>query len=159
MKNLKFKTALLLILTISMVTSVFAQGPPPGGRRGGFNAEEMVKREKQNVYKVIEDLSDDQKMLLDGIYDEFIVSFNELREEVMQSRDFQAMRPKMIALRDEKDELIADVLSEDQFKLYEGLMEKQRSQRRENMERNGGGRRNAPENDTLPKQDSTNSIN
>lgn len=143
MRKVGIQITLLSFLTLLGTASLFAQGgPPPGGRggRGGFNPEEMVKREKQNVYKVIEDLSDDQKMLLDGIYDEFIVSFNELREEMRQTRDRQSMRPKMEALRDEKDGLIKDVLSEEQFKLYVGMMEKQRSQRRENMERNGNQR-------------------
>jgi len=146
--------ATLLILVLVSVDSVFAQGPPPGGRGGrgrGFNIDDMIKREKQNVYKVIEDLSADQKMLLDGIYDEYVLSFKELREEVMQTRDFQAMRPKMIALRDEKDDLIKDVLSEDQFVLYQGLMDKQQRQRRDAVERNRN-RRNQQE-QTLPEEE------
>jgi hypothetical protein len=104
----------------------------------------MIKREKQNVYKAVEDLSADQKLLLDGIYDEFSLSFKELRDEMMQSRDFQAMRPKMEALRDEKDGLIKDVLSEDQFLIYQGLMDNRRKQMQENMQRRQDGQGRPP---------------
>ena len=139
MKKTTIEILVLFLLLFAAESSAFAQGGPPpgGGRRGGFDPEEMVKREKQNVYKIIEDLSDDQKMLLDGIYDEFNVSFRELRDEIRKTRDFQNMRPKMEALRDEKNELIKDVLNEEQFARYMGMMEKQQKKRKENMQRRG----------------------
>ena len=52
-----------------------------------------------------------------------------------ETRDFQSMRPKMQALRSEKDQLIKDVLNEDQFAIYEGIMENRRNQMRDNMQR------------------------
>jgi hypothetical protein len=105
-------------------------GPPPGGGGpGGFDPDEMVKREKQNVYKSITDLTDDQITLLDGIYEEFSVSFKEIRDEVMKTRDFQNMRPKMEALMKEKDDLIRDVLNEEQFAIYTAIVEDRRRQR------------------------------
>lgn len=136
-----------MLLLVSVAASLYAQqGPPPGGPprggRGGFDPDEMIKREKQNVYKVVADLSDDQKMLLDGIYEEYGQSFKELREEMRQSRDFQSMRPKMMALREEKDGLIKDVLSEEQFQLYLDLMENRRNQMRQNMQQRGQDRSN-----------------
>ena len=155
MKNRGIQILLSSLIVLSAVTA-FAQGPPPGGRQGrgrGFNPDEMIQREKQNVYKAIEDLSEDQKLLLDGIYDEYGTSFKELRDEVMETRDFQSMRPKMLALRDEKDGLIKDVLNEDQFALYQGLMDKQQRQRREAMERNRNRRQT--ENDSIPSEDGT----
>lgn len=137
MKKINFQIGLMFLILLSTTPVLFAQGgPPPGGRRGGFDPAEMVKREKQNVYKVITDLTNDQKMLLDGIYEEFAVSIEELRDEVRQTRDFQAMRPKMLALREEKDDLIKDVLNENQFMLYQDMMDKQQIQRRKNMQRN-----------------------
>ncbi len=141
MKNtVKIVLPLIAFLLLGTIDLFAQQGPPPGGPPrgrgpGGFDPSEMVQREKQNVYKAIDDLSDDQKLLLDGIYDEFILSFKELRDEMMQSRDFQAMRPKMEALRDEKDQLIKDVLNEDQFAIYQGIMENRRNQMRNNMQR------------------------
>ena len=129
---------LIILLICANVIVVFAQ-PRDGRGPGGFDPDEMIKREKQNVFKAIADLSDDQKMLLDGIYDEFSLSFKELRDEMRQTRDFQAMRPKMEALRDEKDGLIKDVLNEDQFLIYQGLMDNRRRQMQENMQRRQGG--------------------
>lgn len=134
--------SLTVLLSFVLIVPAFAQGPGGGRGPGGFDPDEMIKREKQNVFKAIEDLSDDQKLLLDGIYDEFSLSFKELREEMMQTRDFQAMRPKMEALRDEKDGLIKDVLSAEQFVIYQGLMENRRRQMQENMQRRQGGRGN-----------------
>jgi len=160
MKKISIQLLLFAFLIFAGANSLFAQGGPPGGRPGGFDPDEMVKREKQNVYKAITDLSDDQKMLLDGIYDEFILSFKEIREEMRQTRDFQAMRPKMEALRNEKDGLIKDVLNENQFQIYQGLMENRRQQMRENMQQ----RQNRPDNpptellppDEAPAQDGIN---
>jgi hypothetical protein len=135
---LKIRNSILLaIMTLFVSTQLMAQGgPPPGGGPGGFDPDEMVKREKQNVYKEITDLSDDQKTLLDGIYEEFSVSFKEIRDEVMKTRDFQNMRPKMEALMKEKDDLIRDVLNEDQFAIYNGIVEDRRKQRQARMPQN-----------------------
>ena len=128
MKTLE-KTGLVLMLLFCVgIVPLFAQGPPGGGP-GGFDPDEMIKREKQNVFKSITDLNDDQKLLLDGIYDEFSLSFKELREEMMQTRDFQAMRPKMQALQTEKDGLVKDVLNDDQYLIYQGIIEQRRAQR------------------------------
>jgi hypothetical protein len=129
-----------ILLFLSVTVSLYAQqSPPPGGPprggRGGFDPDEMIKREKQNVYKVVTDLSDDQKMLLDGIYEEYGQSFKELREEMRQSRDFQSMRPKLMALREEKDGLIKDVLNEEQYGLYQGVIENRRNQMRQSIQR------------------------
>jgi hypothetical protein len=135
---------LMVFLSITSAMTAFAQRPGGGRGPGGFDPDEMIKREKQNVYKAVEDLSADQKLLLDGIYDEFSLSFKELRDEMRQTRDFQAMRPKMEALRDEKDGLIKDVLSEDQFVIYEGLMDNRRKQMQENMQRRQDGQGRPP---------------
>ncbi len=156
MKNTGNKVISAILLFLAVSTTLYAQqGPPPGGPRGGrggFDPDEMVKREKQNVYNAIEDLSDDQKLLLDGIYDEYILSFKELREEMRQNRNFQEMRPKMMALREEKDGLIKDVLNADQFQIYQGIMENRRSQMRENAQR-GRNRQNAPDEDTPTEEE------
>jgi hypothetical protein len=129
----------LVIMTLLVSIQLMAQTgtPPGGGSPGGFDPDEMVKREKQNVYKEITDLSDDQKTLLDGIYEEFSASFKEIRDEVMKTRDFQNMRPKMEALLKEKDDLIHDVLNEDQFTIYTGIVEARRRQRQERAAQNG----------------------
>ena len=157
MKTFSVKSILIAFLMAIAVSSLFAQGGPPpgpppgGGRPGGFDPDEMIKREKQNVFKAIADLSDDQKLLLDGIYDEFSQSFKEIRDEMRQTRNFQEMRPKMQALRTEKDGLIKDVLNEEQFAIYTDLMENRRRQMQEMRQRQGGN--GNPPSDIPPQQE------
>lgn len=134
MKKLWFAIVMLAIF----LGSSLPLAAQPGGRPGGFDPDEMIKREKQNVYNAITDLNDDQKLLLDGIYDEYSLSFKELREEMRRTRDFQAMRPKMQALQTEKNDLIKDVLNEEQFAIYTGMIEERRRQFRENRPADGG---------------------
>lgn len=137
MKTSGIQTLIFSALFCTLSISLLAQpGGGPGGP-GGFDPDEMIKREKQNVLKAVTDLTDDQKLLLDGIYDEFSLSFKELREEMMQTRDFQAMRPKMEALRKEKDDLMRDVLNDDQYNIYLGIVEERRRQMGNNRRANG----------------------
>ncbi|MEP0985418.1 hypothetical protein [Ekhidna sp.] len=120
----------MLILFIGISISTLAQ--PPGGGRGGRpggGPEEMIAREKQALYSKVKDLTDDQKLLLDGIYEEFSTTLKETFEELRQSNDREGRRKKMEALRKEKDELIADVLNEDQFEIYKSLSQTRREKR------------------------------
>ena len=156
MKRDRFLTAVLLLVFTFSGISVCAQSQGRGPGPGGFDPDEMVKREKQNLYKSIDDLTDDQKLLLDGIYDEFALSIRELRNEMRQTRDFQAMRPKMMALREEKNGLIKDVLNEEQYEVYLGLMENRRRQIEEYRQRRrdaGDDRPNPPSSDGAPSKD------
>jgi len=118
------KLLLVIVIMFSSVSSIIAQR---GG--GGFNRNDMILREKQNLYKELASLSEDQKMLINGIYDEFSQSLGEAMEEVRKTRDWEKMRPTMQALRIEKDELMFDVLNEDQYAVYQELSETQREQR------------------------------
>ena len=127
--------AALIMLTFSS----FSQ--PPGGRRGG-GPDEMIKREKQALYTKITDLSDDQKLLLDGIYEEFGVTLKETFEEMRNSSstDREGRRAKFMALRKEKDELVKDVLNEDQYKIYEEISAPRRGRRGQGTDPNGDGK-------------------
>ena len=116
-----FSVSVLLV----SVSSLLAQAP--GGRRPaeggppGGGPEEMLSREKQALYEQVTDLNDDQVALLDGIYEEFATTLKEAFEESRGSGDREARREKMQALRQEKDALIADVLNEEQYAIYEKL--------------------------------------
>lgn len=120
-----YKIGLMLVVSLS---SFFAMAQ----RHGGFDPNEMIAREKQNLYTELTDLSKDQKMLIEGIYDEYSLSFTELREEVRQSGNYQTMRPKMEALTKEKDELMRDVLNDEQYAVYENII----NDRRQRMQQN-----------------------
>ena len=99
-----------------------------------MDPSEMVEREKEMVYSKVSDLSEDQTMLLDGIYEEFGVTLKETMDEIRKTRNFEMMREKMPALQEEKDLLVKDVLNETQYEEYMTLMEKNRKQRRDRME-------------------------
>lgn len=135
MKN--FKKIILSALLVVLASTAFAQ-PPGGGRRGG-GPDELIKREKQALYTKITDLSEDQKLLLDGIYEEFGVTLKEAFEEMRTSSSSrEGRREKMMALRKEKDELVKDVLNEDQFKIYQEVSTPRRG-RRQGTDPNGDG--------------------
>ncbi|WKN42740.1 hypothetical protein [Tunicatimonas pelagia] len=118
MMNLQ-NALLSILMLVASFTSVIAQRS--GGGRPGGDPQEMISREKQALYEQITDLSDAQKELLDGIYEEFGVTLQETFQEPRQSGDREARREKMQALLEEKNELIADVLSEDQYAIYTEL--------------------------------------
>jgi len=109
---------LCAVLICASFNTVMAQRMSP---------EDMVTREKQNVYKELTDLSKEQKELMDGIYDEFTQTFKETMDEVRKTRSYDQMRVKMEALRNEKDGLIADVLNEKQFAAYQEAAKNKRA--------------------------------
>lgn len=130
------KTHIISFLTLGLliILSLNAICQPPGGR---MTPEETVLREKQNMYKKITDLSEDQTVLIDGIYDEFAQSFDEIRKEARENRDREGMRTKMETLRSEKDELMKDVLSDSQWVIYEEMNAAQKKKMEERREQRG----------------------
>lgn len=126
---------ILVILFVIVTSSAIAQPPGggrPGGGRPGGNPEEMIEREKQTLYNKVENLTSDQKLLLDGIYEEFAVTLKENMEEMRENNDRESRREKMEALRKEKDNLIADVLDTEQFEIYQSISKKRRERREGN---------------------------
>ncbi|BDD05232.1 hypothetical protein [Aureibacter tunicatorum] len=99
-----------------------------------INPEELVLREKQNLYSKLNDLTEDQTFIIDGIYDELVVSMKELRNEVRKSGDRSQMREKVMKLFEEKDGLMKDVLNESQFNVYTEMVSKQREERKKRMQ-------------------------
>ena len=94
----------------------------------------MLAREKQNVLENVENLTEDQKMLVSGIYDEYAVSLKEKFEEARESGSREGMREKMQLLKAEKDALIKDVLNEAQFMTYQRLTEGRRGKKEDQNE-------------------------
>lgn len=135
MKKSQSVSSILIILLSIISFGAIAQ--PPAGR---LSPEEMAQREKQNLYKKITDLSEDQTALVDGIYDEFAQSLDEARKEARENRDREAMRTKMTALREEKDGLMKDVLNDSQWAIYEEMnaAQKKKMEERRQQRQNGG---------------------
>ena len=116
----------ILILLIGLLSFNIAQAQRPGG-----SIEERVAREKQAIKKKITDLSADQTMLLDGIYDEYGETLQETFEEVRATGNWKELRGKMTALKEEKDGLIKDVINDDQYEIYLSVVQR-RSERKGN---------------------------
>lgn len=136
MKRLILSSIVLFISTLSIQAQPpGGRGGRPGGRPGGFDPEEMIKREKESVFKKVENLTADQTELINGIYDEFGETLSETIQEARKNRNWREMRPKMQALREEKDLLMKDVLNEHQFEAYLSIVESQRERR--SRKRNG----------------------
>jgi len=116
---------LFFFLTLSLFGFIsFAQPPGGGSSRGrapgGFNFNEMVLREKDNVMK-IDNLNWMQQELLDGIYTEYGTTMQETFQEIRKTRNFGEMRTKMTSLQEEKNLLIKDVLNDNQYQKYLSL--------------------------------------
>ncbi|UII25492.1 hypothetical protein LVD15_19605 [Fulvivirga maritima] len=100
-----------------------ALGQP--GRRGDF--ADRIDEEKKEVLQEITDLNDDQKLLIEEVYEQFKASL----KNTMSTGERGEMREKFQDIKTEKDNAIKDVLNEDQFKLYEELMQKRKPPRRQ----------------------------
>ena len=94
----------------------------------GWDAKAMAAREKAMLYKKTDGLSEDQKLLIDGIYEEYAVSMDEIVQEVRKTRNWKEMRPKMMELREEKTLLMQDLLNADQYAVYADMMNEQDKQ-------------------------------
>jgi len=126
------KTILTLLVFMSAATTLlYAQR----GRPGGFDPKEMALREKENVLKKVDSLSDTQVMLIDGIYEEFSETVTETFEEIRRTRNYREMRTKMAELRDEKNLLIKDVLNKSQYLVYLDIVEENRPAQRNQGDR------------------------
>jgi len=105
----------------------------PGGMGGGnFDPSVFVDRQMEELKEKLE-LSDDQEKQVREI---IITSFETMRNarDEMRDGDRDAMREKMLQMREEQKQKIKAVLSEDQFVKYEQIL-KERSERM----RQGGG--------------------
>lgn len=117
---------LFLVVLLSTV-SVYAQKEKRSNRGGDPS---------QRMEKLITELKLDEKQAAD-----FRKLNEEFREKMMKERenmdsDRQKMREKMTTMRDEMNTKVKKILTEEQYKLYQEKMEKQRPGNRK-----GGGRK------------------
>ena len=82
----------------------------------------------------------DDKALLKArpVYQKTMDDSKTLMEEAMAAGDWQSMRPKMEAIRNQHKEALQKILTEEQMK---GLEKYEQEQRQSQMERFGGGNR------------------
>ena len=122
------RSILLLFIILVSLTSLLAQGGPGMGRP--FDPARMAAAEKQLLLDSINGLNDDQKIIIEAIYEDYASSFSGAREN-MDPDNRSAMREKMMKIRDEKNEALKAVLTEDQFDRFSEILEKRRMQAQE----------------------------
>ena len=128
------KTLSLFVLLSCVVLDLSAQPQNPGGPGGRRDPGAMVKAEKQLVLDSISGLNDDQKLIIDQIYQDYESSFAKARE-TMTPDNREAARATMTAIRDSKNEALQAILTEEQFGKYQALMEMVRERAREQRSR------------------------
>lgn len=109
MNRIKQSIFIATVLILGNVTSLLAQRMSP---------EDMVAREKLNVYEKLSNLSANQKTLMDGIYDEFAQTYKETFDEIRRTRNWSKIGEQIGALTTEKNSLMADVLNDEQFAIF-----------------------------------------
>ena len=119
----------IILLALINLSAVVAQGQGPGQRHGNVNRGERIAQEKERVLAKVTDLSDDQKMLFDVIYDDYQKAFKGAFDNI-QRGDREGNRAKMDKIRTDKDEAIKDIFSAEQFVLYKQAMGAGMQQRR-----------------------------
>lgn len=111
------------LFTLLFFISFAAQGQI---RYGSYDPAKMVTREKLSLLKKLDDLSPDQRQLLDGIYDEYGTTVKERMDEAYKKQNWESLRDDFVNLALEKDKLIFDLLNEEQYQIYDELAEEQR---------------------------------
>lgn len=117
---------------------------PQGGMGGpgNFDPAAFVDRQMEELKEGLQ-LSDEQEKQVREIITAGFETMSKAREEMQDGGgDFEAMREKMQAMREEQTAKIKAVLSEEQFAKYEQIQ----AERRERMRQNGFGGQGGPQN-------------
>ena len=123
----------IIILMIATTSLSLAQGGP--GRQ--FNPTQMANDEKQILLDSIKGLNDDQQLIIDAIYQDYISAVTKAREN-FDSGDRASMRASMMKVQEEKNEALAAVLTEEQYSDFLEILERRREQAQQRRQ----GRRN-----------------
>ena len=143
MKRISFLLmAIVLVFSVSCnklkQNSQEQQQMGPGGGMGGpgnFDPAAFVDRQMEELKEGLE-LTDDQEKQVREILTAGSETMRKAREEMQDGGgDFEGMREKMQQMREEQNQKIKAVLSEDQFVKYEQIQK----ERRERMRQGGGG--------------------
>jgi hypothetical protein len=128
--RLFFLFAIMTFCSFSISQAQDANPPQQRSQRGG----QFAAMEKQLVLDSLQDLSNDQKLIIESIYTDFEAAINEARAGATGDRE--AMRSTMMGIRDSKNEALQAVLSEEQYKEYEALIVRSRERMQSRRQRN-----------------------
>lgn len=114
---------LFMAMLLTSTALLRAQGGQGGGRQ--FDPAKMVAAEKQLLLDSIGGLNDDQKLIINAIYNDYEAAFVAAREN-MDPDNRAAMRESMVKIRDEKNEALQAVLTEEQYKAFDEMLTRRR---------------------------------
>ncbi|MEL6561105.1 MAG: hypothetical protein AAFQ94_23130 [Bacteroidota bacterium] len=131
------KNLLLVILLIGSTGFAYSQQ----GRRA--NPSKRVQAEKDSVFSRIETLSEDQKLIIESLYADYESSVTKL---MAGGRDNpQEFRQNLQNISKEKNQMMKEVLDEDQWNIYNEMLEEWRERRQQRRGNRNGRSRNLPE--------------
>ena len=135
-RNVNFKLAGIVLLFSLFSLNLSAQGP--GGPGGGFQmTEEDIKERAENTAQTL-GLTDDQHKKILAIDMDFYNKMQIERQKMMnmerteENRD--AMREKMMKMRDERNTQYEEVLTPDQYIKFIEIQEQRREEMRQQMQ-------------------------
>ena len=125
----------LLLLSVFVFT-VVSTAQDRGQRN--FDPKEMAKRQTEELTKVLDLNKDQQKKVLE-LNTEAGEKMSAMRNDMMSGGgDREALREKMMKIREDQNKEMKKILTEEQYKKYEKYLEERRSQR---GQRGPGGQR------------------
>jgi len=135
-----------LVLLVSLFTlNISAQGQGGPGRGPQMTEDDIKERAEQTAEAL--DLSETQHEKILAIdmdfYNKMQIERQKMRNAGGPPPDRDAMRAKMLKMRDDRNEQYKDVLTEDQYKKFIELQEQRRTEMRQQREQSNPG--GAPE--------------
>lgn len=126
------KNLFLILIAIAIPTLLLAQGGPGMGRQ--FDPAQMVAAEKKLLLDSVQGLNDDQKLIINAIYEDYESAFTKARGNANPDNR-EAMRESMMKIRDEKSEALQAVLTEEQYKAFDEILKRRREQAQQRRRR------------------------
>lgn len=108
--------------------------------QGRMNLTKRVQIEKDSVLVKISNLSADQKLIIESLYADYEASLKKLAQ--VGRDDPQAFRQNMQKANQEKNQMMKEVLDEEQWAIFDEMLQVEREKRRQNRGERGGRNRN-----------------
>jgi len=139
---LNLKSLGLAILVSLFALNISAQGP--GGPGRGFRmTEDDIKANVESTAKTLDLTEEQQKKVLAtemDFYNKMQIEFQKMRNEGGPPADRDAMREKMMKMRDDRNAAYEAVLTPEQYKKFTDMQEQRMREMREQREQaNPGG--------------------
>ena len=130
---LNSKTIGLALLASLFSLNISAQGP--GGPGRGFQmTEDDIKEQVANTAKTLNLTDDQQKKVLAtemDFYNKRQIEFQKMRSQNGPPADRDAMREKMMKMRDDRNAAYKEILTPDQYKEFTDMQEQRMREMRE----------------------------